>query len=77
MEITLEALVQAGESEIYPGYTLRLVRATGSGNQLDTPEQRFYWEVAWKVKDLYSAQRAWDSSSIVRGLTEEQQGMFY
>jgi hypothetical protein len=75
-EFLFSKLVEAVKFEIYRGYSLRLVRVE-EGEQVDTPEQRFYWEVSWQVKDISAAQKAWNSSSLVGKLSAEQQDRFF
>ena len=71
----LGALADAGPILVYPGYWLRLVQLTSADRY--TPGQEFFWEISWQVGDIGAAQFAWDSTSILRGLPEEQQAMFY
>jgi hypothetical protein len=75
-ESLFSKLADAGKFEIYRGYSMRLVRVA-EGDQVDTPDQRFYWEVSWQVKDISEAQKAWNSSSLVGKLSAEQQERFF
>ena len=37
----------------------------------------YFWELSWKVTDIGSVKRAWDSSSILSRLIEEKRVTFF
>ena len=71
MESLLDAIAQVGEFDIYSGYKLALVRMSDV-EEVDTPDQKYYWRVSWVVKDV-GPEHAWDSTNLVQPLPAPMQ----
>jgi hypothetical protein len=47
------------------------------GRRIDTPSQRWFWQVAWKVNKQANAKGTWNSASLIQKFTSPQQELFF